>query len=146
MKAAGWLAVVLAAGFWLVIGVVFQPIVTTYWRLKQSSAVAEGVVTDWNPKDHSRATYEYEVGGQRYTADELGSPHRTGDRVRVYYVPADPSICSTSEPGRAFRDAIMGGAMLLVASAVAAVWMANRNIDALTRVTGADSRRTSPHR
>ena len=69
-----------------------------HWRLARGSATAEAVVTRTEPNNHCAAFYEFEVEGQRYQNFGPNCDARVGDRLRVHYLPGDPSFSTLRAP------------------------------------------------
>jgi hypothetical protein len=68
-------------------------------RLARSSATAEAVVTRTEPGNHCAAFYEFQVAGQRYQNFGSDCGAGVGDKLRVHYLPDDPSFSTLKSPG-----------------------------------------------
>jgi hypothetical protein len=70
-----------------------------HWRLLRTSATAEAVVTRTEQSNHCAAFYEFEVEGQRYKNFGSDCDARVGDKLRVHYLPGDPTFSTLKGPG-----------------------------------------------
>ena len=70
-----------------------------HWKLARSSATAEAVVTRTEPTDHCAAFYEFEVEGQRYQNFGPDCDAHVGTKLRVHYLPGDPTFSTLKAPG-----------------------------------------------
>lgn len=71
---------------------------TRHWRLAQTSAVAEAGVIRTEPHNHCAAYYEFEVAGRRYQGSGPQCSARVGDKLRVYYLPEEPTFSTLKKP------------------------------------------------
>jgi hypothetical protein len=93
-----------------------------HWRLAQTSADAEAVVTRTEPNNHCAVFYEFEVEGQRYQNFGSDCAARVGDKLRVHYLPGDPTFSTLKGPGSDL--AFMIGAPLILSVVAGLVVMA----------------------
>jgi hypothetical protein len=120
MKATA-IAMLFIAVFWTAILAVAAPRLLDLWRLSRSGVKTEGVVASVDRLDHNRATYSYEVEGNRYSSSEIASHRRAGERVAVYYWPHDPSVSSLVAPNPVLREGLFGTAILCALVAAASI-------------------------
>lgn len=96
------------------------------WELRRSAATARGFVVAVDPSDHNRATYSYRINGVEYTNSSVDSVGGKGASVTVYYLPSDPSVSVLANPVTAFRENLVGTAILCALIAVGALVAAFR--------------------
>ena len=69
------------------------------WKLTFSSADAEAVVTRIEPNNHCTTYFEFEVAWERYRNSGPQCGVRVGDKLPVYYLPAEPTFSTLEKPG-----------------------------------------------
>ena len=69
-----------------------------HWRLAQTSSEVEAVVTRTEPNNHCLAHYEFEVDGQLYQGSDSKCSASIGDKLRVYYLPGEPTFSTLKKP------------------------------------------------
>ncbi|HEX4613595.1 MAG TPA: DUF3592 domain-containing protein [Urbifossiella sp.] len=99
---------VFAAAIWFGIGSLNMPV---YRRLADEGVPAEATVTEPTCENHATVRYAFRVDGRTFTG--VGQPSavgrdcadvRAGDRLEVWYVPADPGIHRLGAPGPNLRN------------------------------------------
>lgn len=73
------------------------------WDLWLDHSETTGKLVSFEPHNHERGTYVYQVDGQTYTGSEDGITHpKVGGSVTVYYSPKNPQNSSLSDPTSLF--------------------------------------------
>jgi hypothetical protein len=71
-----------------------------HYRLLFSSARADATITSTEPHNHNTAHYMFQVDGHEYrnSGQGLGGVG-VGDKIPVFYLPADPTFSTFKDPG-----------------------------------------------
>lgn len=103
---------VFVALIWTVVMLVQGPLLVRLWELNQAATMTRGIVIAVDASDHNRVTYRYRVDGVEYTNSEVGSFRKPGEVVTVYYASRQPSLSILGDPAKAFREGVIGTALL----------------------------------
>lgn len=97
----------MAAGVWFGLGSLNLPRLR---RLEAESVTTEGTITT-PPGDHSAVSYTFKADGREVVGKGSSPDFRpsrgqvqVGDKVTVWYVPAEPTVNSLREPGRQLEN------------------------------------------
>lgn len=112
---------VLAAALWFGIGSIS---ISRLRRLATEGVQAEAIVRSTSCEHHSTVSYTFEAGGELIGSKGLSPDSRpcdeirVGDRVAVWFVPSEPTICTLREPNAALENERMStglGAIMMPA-------------------------------
>ena len=122
-----------AALFWSVLSGISLPL---YSRLAAEGVQTQGTITATSCHDHGTVSYTFDADGKASAGKHLspaGRPCqevRVGERVDVWYRPADPSVSTLREPRAALESerliAAIGAAVMsavLLATVTGILWL-----------------------
>ena len=98
-----------------------------YRKLHSQGVPVQGAVTRPDCKNHNNFWYHFETGGGSFEGrGQDGAPKSCqalvrGDGVQIYYLPSDPKVNMSGNPGAALRNeltSIVAAAVILPAIAV----------------------------
>lgn len=97
-----------------------------YMRLTKGGQTTQGTVVHVDPKNHCRADYRFEVGGNSFRGSGADCRARVGAQVRVTYLVADPRRSCLGDAREKFWNEVipivLAGVLLPPFVVVSASW------------------------
>jgi len=100
-----------------------------WYRLQVDGRKTYATITRLDLPDHRACNYVYDVHGVIYHGGDVGcgESHKVGDRIRVTYEPAKPSVATSGSPGSELSSDIEGALFIATIMSGIAFLSATRN-------------------